>query len=97
MIVLDFGLEGMVAFAAPAGQQAVDTDGVDDGAGEDMGADFSALLQDDDREFRIDLLQADGGRKAGRTGVRRLDEALSCPGDVDRAGRQAGTNAADQR
>ena len=53
-------LERMVAFGAPIGQQAVDADRVDDGTGQDMGADLAALFQNDDRQFGIELLEPDG-------------------------------------
>lgn len=59
-----FRLEGMALLLAPAGKQAVDADRIDDGAGEDMGADFRALFQDDHGEVRIDLLQPDRRRQA---------------------------------
>jgi hypothetical protein len=57
MVVRHLGLERMVRSFAPAGQQPVDADRIDDRAGEDVRADLAALLQHDDREIGIDLLQ----------------------------------------
>ncbi len=57
----------MIRLFAPAGQQPVDADGIDDRAGEDMRADLAALFQHHDGKLGIDLLQADRRRKAGRT------------------------------
>jgi hypothetical protein len=51
--------------AAPVRQQPVEPDRIDHRAGEDMGADFRALLHHDDREVGIDLLEADGGGEPG--------------------------------
>ncbi len=67
LVVGDFRLERVVRFVAPAGQEPVDADRVDHGAGEDMRAHFGALLQNHDREFRIDLLQPDRSRKTSRS------------------------------
>ena len=55
------------AFFLPVGDQAVQADGIDDGAGQDVRADLGALLQDDDRELlacrQRKLLQANGSRQ----------------------------------
>ena len=59
----------MPLLLAPTGQQAVDADRVDDGAGQNVGADLATLFEDDDGEVGIELLQTDGGGKAGRTGA----------------------------
>ena len=59
----------MTLLLAPAGQQPVDADRIDDGAGEDVRADLAALFQHDDGELGIDLLEADGRGKAGRAGA----------------------------
>ncbi|MCY1244769.1 hypothetical protein D9M72_578660 [compost metagenome] len=66
LVVLDFGLEGVVGLVAPARQQPVDADGIDDGARQDMRTDFGTLLEHHDRKLRIDLLQPDRSRKASR-------------------------------
>src|SRR5690606_12166824 len=44
----------------------VDTGRIDHGAGEDMGADFRSLFEDDYGHVRRDLLQTDRGGDAGR-------------------------------
>ncbi len=69
LVVGHFGLEGMPLLLAPAGQQPVDADGIDNRAREDMRTDFGALFEHDDRKLRIDLLQPDGGRETGRPGT----------------------------
>ncbi|KQV32646.1 hypothetical protein ASC97_03515 [Rhizobium sp. Root1203] len=66
MIGRDLGLEGMVGLVAPAGQQPVDADRIDDGPREDMRPDFGALLEHDDGEVGVDLLQPDRRRQTGR-------------------------------
>ena len=53
-------------FAAPFGNQAIETDRIDHGAGKDMGAHFGALLHHDHRFFRSELLEADGGGQPRR-------------------------------
>ena len=68
-VVGDRGLERVVLLVAPAGQQPVDADRIDDGAGQDVRADLRALFQHDDRKLRIDLLQPDRGGEAGRAGA----------------------------
>ena len=60
-------LERMVVAVAPAGQQPVDADRIDDGARQDMRADLRALLQHDHRKLRIDLLQPDRGGEPRRS------------------------------
>ena len=52
-------LEGMPFFVAPARQELVDADRIDHGARKDVRTDFAALFQNDDRQFRIDLLEPD--------------------------------------
>ena len=53
-----------------SGSSAVEADRVDHRAGEDVGADLGALLDHDDGDLAArlggELLQADGGGKAGR-------------------------------
>ncbi len=58
-----------VPLLAPARQETVEPDGVDDGAREDMGADLGPLLQHHHRQVRRDLLQPDRRRQAGRPGA----------------------------
>ena len=61
------------AFLFPVGDQLVDADGIDDGAGENVRADLGAFLQDADGDvlagFGGELLQADRGGEAGRPGA----------------------------
>ena len=59
-------LEGMPLLLAPARQQPVDADRIDDGAGKDVRADLTALFQNDDGKLGIDLLEPDRRGKAGR-------------------------------
>jgi hypothetical protein len=47
----------MVALLAPAGQQAVDADGIDDGARHDVRADLRAFFHNDDGNLRGALLE----------------------------------------
>ena len=56
-------------FAAPFGDQAVEADRIDDGAGEDMGADLGAFLHHHDGFVRGELLQPDRGGEPGRPGA----------------------------
>ncbi len=51
----------------PVGHQFVQRARVHDGAGEDVGADLGALLDQADVGFRIDLLEPDRSGKSGRT------------------------------
>jgi hypothetical protein len=61
----------------PFGQEAVEADRIDDGAGQDVGADLRALLDHHDGEvaarLRGELLQADRGREPGRPAARDHD------------------------
>ena len=59
----------MVVLLAPAGQQLVDADGIDHGAGQDMRADLGTLFQDDDGDVLGKLLDADRGGKACGAGT----------------------------
>ena len=54
-------------FVAPFRQQPVEADRIDHRARENVGADFRALLHDDDGEVGRNLFQADRGRQAGRS------------------------------
>ena len=69
--------EGAVRVGAPVRHEPVEPDRIDDGAGQDMGADLGALLDHDDREFGAalagELLQADGRRETGRAGADHHD------------------------
>ena len=56
-------------FAAPFGEQPVETDRIDHGAGEDVGADLGAFFHHHDAELGVELLEADRGRKPGRPGA----------------------------
>ena len=67
-VVGDRGLDRRV-LAAPVRQQAVEPGRIDHRAGQDMGADLGALLDDHHGNIRIDLLEADGGGEAGGAGA----------------------------
>jgi hypothetical protein len=60
------------ALGLPIGNQLVEADGIDDGAGQDVRADLGALFQHDHRQlaafFCGELLELDGGGKSGRAG-----------------------------
>ena len=72
----DFRLERPVGIGAPFRQQAVEADGVDHRAGEDVGADLRAFLDHDHGDLRSRLgrllLEADGGGQA--CGTRAHDD-----------------------
>ena len=72
----DFRLERPVGIGAPFRQQAVEADGVDHRAGEDVGADLGAFLDHDHGDLRSRLgrllLEADGGGQA--CGTRAHDD-----------------------
>ena len=55
----DRRFERMIGVVAPVGQQPVYANRIDDCSGQDMRANLGALLHHDDRQLRIDLLQAD--------------------------------------
>ena len=55
--------------SSPSGQQPVDADRIDHGAGQDMRADLGALFQHDHGDLGIELLQADRRREPGRPGA----------------------------
>ena len=59
----------MVGALAPARQQAIQRNRIDDGARENMRAGLRALLDDDDREALVELLEANGGAKPRRSGA----------------------------
>ncbi len=59
------GLDRRV-LAAPFRNEAIEPDRIDDGAGQDMGADLGALLHHDHGALRRELLEPDRGGKAGR-------------------------------
>ena len=69
MVGGDRRLEGMIGVLAPARQQTVDADRIDDRAGKDMRADLAALLQHHDRQVRVELLQPDRSGQPRRTGA----------------------------
>ena len=57
-------LQRTVRIVAPVRQQAIEADGIDDRAGENMRPDDRALLDDDHRAIRVELLQPYRGREA---------------------------------
>jgi hypothetical protein len=59
-------LDGRV-LAAPFGEEAVETDRIDDGARQDVGADLRALLHHHDAHVGRKLLEPDRGREPART------------------------------
>ena len=52
--------------AAPFRDEPVEPDRIDDGAGEDVRADFGSLFHDNNRLFRRQLFEPDRGGKPGR-------------------------------
>ena len=64
----DRGLDRRV-LAAPVGQQPVETDRVDHGAGKNVGSDFGALFDHDHGHVRRQLLEPDGGSQPCRPGT----------------------------
>lgn len=60
------GLERMIVFRTPFRQQPVDAYGIDHRTGKDMSADLTALFENDDGEFRVDLLEPDRRRQSRR-------------------------------
>jgi hypothetical protein len=69
MVIGDLRLQRTIGILAPARQQLVETGRIDDGAGQDMGADLGALFHHHHAEIGVELLQADGRAQAGRTGA----------------------------
>jgi len=67
MILGDHRLQRTLGILPPVGQQAIESDGIDDGARQNMRANRRALLDDDDGDFGVDLLQANRGGQAGGT------------------------------
>jgi hypothetical protein len=61
VICLHRRLERMVRIVAPIGNELVDADRVDHCARENVRTDFTALLQDNHRQFGIELLEPYGG------------------------------------
>ncbi|MNG23065.1 hypothetical protein D3C84_1076270 [compost metagenome] len=59
-------------------QQLLEGDGIEQGAGEQMGAHFRPLLQQADREIRGLLLQCDGGTEASRAATDDDDIKFHC-------------------
>src|SRR5208337_2451820 len=55
----DFSLQRPVFILAPIGKECVERTRIDDRTGQNMGADFSAFFDDDDRKFRGQLFQTD--------------------------------------
>ena len=67
--VLDLGLQRTIGVLAPIRNELVERDRIDHRAGQNMRADFGALLHHDDGEIGIELLQPDRGGKARRPGA----------------------------
>ena len=64
LVALDLGLERPGLVLTPIGEQSVEPERIDHGAGQDMRADLGPLLDHDDGEIGGDLLEADRGGKA---------------------------------
>lgn len=63
---------GLVVFGEPVGEQLLDGVGLNDGAGEDMCADFAGFLEEEDTEVFIasgggELLKTNRGGETGGT------------------------------
>ena len=67
-VVGDLRLDRRVLLA-PIGQELVEPDRIDHGAGEDVSADLGALLDHDDGDVGRELLEPDRRRQPGRTGA----------------------------
>jgi hypothetical protein len=67
-ILRDRRRDGCVLLA-PARQQPIETDRVDNRTGKDVRPDLGALLDHDHRDLGIELLQADRGSEPGRPGA----------------------------
>ena len=65
----DRDLQRALRIVAPVRQEPVEPDRIDDRAGENMGADFGAFLDDDDAGVRRQLLQADRRGEPRRPGA----------------------------
>jgi hypothetical protein len=73
----------------PVGNQFVQGARIHDRAGEDVGADFGAFLDQADVDFGIDLLEADRGGKSGRAAADDDDiefHGFALHADLDRYG-----------
>ena len=58
-------LQRPVLILAPSGEEFVKSARIDDRAGQNMGAEFGAFFDDDDRNFRAKLFEADRGGETG--------------------------------
>jgi hypothetical protein len=75
------------ALRLPVGEQLGQRARVHHGAGQDMGADFRTLLDQADVDFRIDLLETDGGGKSRRAAAHDDDvefHGFALHADLDR-------------
>ena len=72
----DRDLQRALRIVAPVRQEQVEPDRIDDRAGENMGADFGAFLDDDDAGVRCQLLQADRRGEPGRPGADHDDVVI---------------------
>ena len=68
-VVLDLRLQRAVGVLAPVRNQAVERDGIDHGAGQNVRANFGPLLHHHDRKIGVELLQPDRGAEARRPGA----------------------------
>ncbi len=75
-IIVDGNAKGRLLPAVR--QQLLEGYGVEQGAGEQMGADFRSLLQQTDREIGIVLLQGDGGTEPCRAATDDDDIKFHC-------------------
>jgi hypothetical protein len=58
-----------VLILAPIGEKSVESARIDDRAGQNMGAEFGAFFDDNDRNFRRKLFEADRGGETGGAGA----------------------------
>ena len=68
LVFLDLGLDRAIGIVAPVRDQFVERHRIDHRTGQDVGADFRALLDHHDREFRIELFEPDRRGQSRGTG-----------------------------